>query len=97
MTVTGASNVTGYVTPIHDIARLAHKYNALIIVDGAQLIAHTKVDMNGSCKEEEIDFLTFSAHKAYAPFGSGAVIGKKEYLNEYDPFLAWRRVCSRCI
>ena len=88
VTVTGASNVTGYVTPIHDIARLAHKYNALIIVDGAQLIAHTKVDMNGSCKEEEIDFFTFSAHKAYAPFGSGAVIGKKEYLNEYDPFLA---------
>ena len=88
VTITGASNVTGYVTPIHDIARLAHKYNALIIVDGAQLIAHTKVDMNGSCKEEEIDFLTFSAHKAYAPFGSGAVIGKKEYLNKYDPFLA---------
>ena len=88
VTVTGASNVTGYVTPIHDIARLAHKYNALIIVDGAQLIAHKKVDMSGSCKEEEIDFLTFSAHKAYAPFGSGAVIGKKEYLNEYDPFLS---------
>ena len=43
VTITGASNVTGYITPIHDIARLAHKYGAVIIVDGAQLIAHREV------------------------------------------------------
>ncbi|MBU5336292.1 aminotransferase class V-fold PLP-dependent enzyme [Intestinibacter bartlettii] len=88
VTVTGASNVTGYTTPIHDIARLAHKYGALIIVDAAQLVSHKKINMNGGSKEEEIDFLTFSAHKAYAPFGSGAIVGKKDYLNEEDPFLS---------
>ena len=88
ITITGASNVTGYVNPIHEIAKLAHKYNALIIVDGAQLIAHKKVDMKGSCEEESIDFLTFSAHKAYAPFGSGAIVGRKDYLNSNKPFLS---------
>ena len=44
--------------------------------------------MKGNSKDEEIDFLTFSAHKAYAPFGSGAIVGKKDYLNEEDPFLS---------
>ncbi len=87
VTVTGASNVTGYITPIHQIAKIAHKYNAIIIVDGAQLVAHKKVDMKGNCEEESIDFLTFSAHKAYAPFGSGAIIGRKDYLNNAEPFL----------
>ncbi len=88
VTVTGASNVTGYINPIHDIARIAHKYGALIIVDGAQLVAHKKVNMNGNSKEESIDFLTFSAHKAYAPFGGGAIVGNKDYLNDKDPFLS---------
>ncbi len=87
VTVTGASNVTGYITPIHQIAKIAHKYNAIIIVDGAQLVAHKKVDMKGNCEEESIDFLTFSAHKAYAQFGSGAIIGRKDYLNNAEPFL----------
>ena len=88
VTVTGASNVTGYMTPIHDIAKLAHKYNAIIIVDAAQLIAHKKINMMGTCEEESIDFLTFSAHKAYAPFGSGAIVGRKDYLNNCQPFLS---------
>ncbi|MGX4599015.1 aminotransferase class V-fold PLP-dependent enzyme [Faecalimicrobium sp. JNUCC 81] len=88
VTVTGASNVTGYLTPIHDIAKLAHKYNALIIVDGAQLVAHEKVDMKGYNEDEMIDFITFSAHKAYAPFGSGAIVGLKDYLKDSDPFLS---------
>lgn len=88
VTVTGASNVTGYTTPIHDIAKLAHKYNAIIIVDGAQLVAHKAVDMKGNNKDEMIDFFTFSAHKAYAPFGSGAIVGLKEYLNNSQPFLS---------
>ena len=77
VTVTGASNVTGYTTPIHDIAKIAHKYGAFIIVDAAQLVSHKEVNMKGNSKDEEIDFLTFSAHKAYAPFGSGAIVGKK--------------------
>ena len=84
VTVVGASNVTGYVNDIHKIAKITHKYNAKIIVDGAQLVPHFKVDMSGQCNEEEIDFLVFSAHKLYAPFGSGAIIGlKEEFENSY--------------
>ncbi|MBQ6631904.1 MAG: aminotransferase class V-fold PLP-dependent enzyme [Romboutsia sp.] len=87
VTVTGASNVTGYITPIHEIAKLAHKYGAIIIIDGAQLVAHKEVNMKGNCEEESIDFFTFSAHKAYAPFGSGAIVGRKDYLNMKNPLL----------
>ena len=87
VTITGASNVTGYINHIHEVAKIAHKYGALIIVDAAQLIAHKSVDMKGASSDELIDFLTFSAHKAYAPFGSGAIVGLKEYLKDSDPIL----------
>lgn len=80
VTITGASNVTGYINPINKIAKIVHKYNAKIIIDGAQLVPHMKVDMSGSSEEEEIDFIVFSAHKLYAPFGAGAIIGNKELL-----------------
>lgn len=85
--ITAASNVTGYVNDIHQIARLCHRYGAKIIVDGAQIVAHREVDLAGDSPEESIDFFAFSAHKAYAPFGGGAVIGLKEYLFKRDPFL----------
>lgn len=87
VTVTAASNVTGYINPINDIARLCHKHDAKIIVDAAQLVAHKSINMKGNDKSEQIDFLTFSAHKAYAPFGSGAIIGLTEYLSNVEPFL----------
>lgn len=84
VTVIGASNVTGYINNIHKIAKIAHKYNAKIIVDGAQLVPHLKVDMSGNSDGEEIDFLVFSAHKLYAPFGTGAIIGlKDEFKNKF--------------
>ncbi|WP_296647836.1 aminotransferase class V-fold PLP-dependent enzyme, partial [Romboutsia sp. 13368] len=86
VTVTGASNVTGYITPIHEIAKLAHRYGAIIIVDGAQLVAHKEININGNCEEESIDFLTFSAHKAYAPFGSSAIVGLIKDLYSKEPF-----------
>lgn len=86
VTVTGASNVTGYLNDIQKIARIVHKYNAKLIVDGAQLIPHFKVDMSGNSKEEKIDFLVFSAHKLYAPFGAGAIIGPKEIFDAKIPF-----------
>ena len=85
--ITATSNVTGYVNDIHQIARLCHRYGAKIIVDGAQIVAHREVDLAGDSPEERIDFFAFSAHKAYAPFGGGAVIGLKEYLYKRDPFL----------
>lgn len=85
--ITAASNVTGYVNDINKIARLCHRYGAMVVVDGAQIVAHRLVNLQGSCKEETIDFFAFSAHKAYAPFGGGAVVGLKQYLCEMDPFL----------
>ena len=87
VTVTAASNVTGYINPIHEIARIVHQYGAKLIVDGAQLVAHRAVDIKGKCQEEAIDFLVFSGHKMYAPFGSGVIIATKEILEQCPPFL----------
>ncbi len=76
--VTGASNVTGYINPIYAIARLCHKYGAKILVDGAQLIPHSCFDMKPRNCPDHIDYLAFSAHKMYAPFGTGALVAPKE-------------------
>lgn len=87
VSVTGASNVTGYLNPIHKIAALAHKYGAKIFVDGAQMVPHTSVDMKSFGTMEHIDYLAFSAHKMYAPFGTGVLIGPKEDFKEGNPFV----------
>jgi cysteine desulfurase/selenocysteine lyase len=80
ITMTGASNVTGYINPIHKAARIAHKYGAKVFVDGAQLVPHVSVDMKEHGDPEHIDFLAFSAHKMYAPFGVGVLIGEKDFF-----------------
>ncbi|WP_027632275.1 aminotransferase class V-fold PLP-dependent enzyme [Clostridium hydrogeniformans] len=87
LTVSGASNVTGCVNDINKLAKLCHKYGTKIIVDGAQLVPHKKVNMLGNGSGEEVDFLVFSAHKMYAPFGIGVVIGLKEELKNKEPFI----------
>jgi cysteine desulfurase/selenocysteine lyase len=78
VTVTGASNITGHVNPIGEIARLAHQYGAEILVDGAQMVPHLPVSMKGFADGEFIDYLAFSAHKMYAPFGTGVLIGPRK-------------------
>ncbi|MGE5397070.1 MAG: aminotransferase class V-fold PLP-dependent enzyme [Chitinophagales bacterium] len=78
VTVTGASNVTGHINPVHRIARLAHRYGAEILVDGAQMVSHIPVKMRQRSKEETLDYLAFSAHKMYAPFGTGVLVGPRE-------------------
>lgn len=83
--VTGASNVTGHRNPIYKIAELAHRYGAKICVDGAQLVPHAPVDMRPSQSPEHIDFLAFSAHKMYAPFGTGVLIGPREVFEQGSP------------
>ena len=85
VTVTAASNVTGYVTDVHRVAKLAHQYGAKIIVDGAQIVAHRSFSMRGETPEEDIDFFVFSAHKMYSPFGGGAVVGLWEDLDAHMP------------
>ncbi len=87
VSVTGASNVTGYINPIYDIAKLAHSYGAEILVDGAQLVPHRAVDMKPHEREEHIDYLVFSAHKMYAPFGIGVLIGKSRTFKKNTPYL----------
>ena len=87
VSVTGASNVTGYINPIHRLAEITHRYGAKLIVDAAQLVAHRKIDIKGNKKEGAIDGLVFSGHKMYAPFGSGVVIVRKEMLEGKRPFL----------
>lgn len=82
VTVTGASNVTGYINPIYDIAKICHKYGAKILVDGAQLIPHSPFDMKPIDSPYHIDYLVFSGHKMYAPFGTGALVAPKETFKE---------------
>ena len=79
--VTGASNVTGAITPLAEVAALAHAVGAYLIVDGAQMIAHAPLSMN----DADIDVLVFSGHKIYAPGSPGAVIAKKSVLNAIKP------------
>lgn len=85
--ITGASNVTGYTNPLGKIARIVHRYGAMLVADGAQMAPHMRVDMMGRSSEEAIDFFAFSAHKMYAPFGCGALVGRKDVLAEARPLL----------
>jgi len=79
--VTGASNVSGAITPLAEVARMVHAVGALLIVDASQMIAHAPVSMD----EADIDVLVFSGHKIYAPGSPGAVIAKKDLLNAIKP------------
>ncbi len=78
LTVSGASNVTGFVQPIHRLARKAHGVGAKILVDAAQLAPHRRIDMKRDDDPEHIDFVALSAHKMYAPFGTGALVGRRD-------------------
>lgn len=83
--VTGASNVTGCINPIHEIAQLAHEHGAKILVDGAQLVPHAPIDMKPLGDPQHIDYLVFSAHKMYAPFGTGILIGPRKTFAQGPP------------
>ena len=78
ISVSGASNVTGYKCDVARIATMAHRAGVPILVDGAQLIPHSPLDIKPDGHPEHIDYLVFSAHKMYAPFGTGVLIGPKK-------------------
>jgi len=78
--VTGASNVTGILNPLGRIAELVHDAGAHFMVDAAQLVPHRKIRMGRPGDPGAIDFLTFSAHKMYAPFGTGVLVARKDLL-----------------
>jgi selenocysteine lyase/cysteine desulfurase len=83
--VAGASNVTGYLNPIHRLASKAHAAGAWIAVDAAQLAPHRPIDMRALDDPEHIDFLSLSAHKLYAPYGTGALVGRRDLFERGDP------------
>ncbi len=85
LAVIGASNVTGLVNPVHTWARWAHEAGARIVVDAAQLAPHRPIDLRPHGDPEHLDFLAFSAHKMYAPFGVGVLVGPREAFEQGDP------------
>jgi selenocysteine lyase/cysteine desulfurase len=84
LTVTGASNVTGECTPLGEFAALARRHGARLAVDGAQLVPHRRVDL----ARLGVDYLAFSGHKVYAPFGAGVLAGRRDWLDAAPPYLA---------
>jgi cysteine desulfurase / selenocysteine lyase len=83
--INGASNITGICEPVHEIARWTHAAGAKIFVDAAQLAPHRPISMLPDDDPGHLDFLALSAHKLYAPFGTGALIGPSAFFEEGDP------------
>lgn len=79
--LTYVSNVMGYIYPIKEIVSIAHRYGALVSVDGAQAVPHIKIDV----QDLDIDFLSFSSHKMCGPDGIGILYGKYDLLEKMDP------------
>lgn len=82
--VTGASNVTGELWPVRELAAAAHAHGARIVLDAAQLAPHHPV----SVRDLDVDWVAFSGHKLYAPFGSGVLAGRADWLKAAEPYLA---------
>jgi cysteine desulfurase / selenocysteine lyase len=82
LAVSGASNVTGLVQPVHRLAEKVHAVGGRILVDAAQLAAHRPIDMRAHDDPGHLDFVALSAHKMYAPFGTGALIGCKHWFGD---------------
>lgn len=78
-----ASNITGYVNPAKELAKIAHEHGALFVLDGAQSVPHFSVNV----KKLDCDFLAFSGHKMLGPTGIGGLYGKRELLEKMEPFL----------
>ena len=83
--VTGGSNVTGHMPDIHRIAIKAHAAGAQIFVDAAQLAPHRAIDMRSLDDPAHLDYIAISAHKMYAPFGTGALIGRRDTFERGAP------------
>ena len=81
LAITGASNVTGWMPPIDDIVLAAHERQIPVFLDAAQLAPHRPMPSS-------VDFVAWSGHKMYAPFGAGALVGPRRAFADGDPFLA---------
>jgi selenocysteine lyase/cysteine desulfurase len=83
LVVTAASNVTGELWPVAELARVAREHGARIAVDAAQVVPHRPFDM----AELDVDYVAFSGHKLYAPFGAGCLVGRADWLRAAEPYL----------
>ena len=82
VSITHISNAFGKIHDIEAITKLAHKYGAVVLIDGAQSLAHLKVDMQNI----DCDFFAISGHKTFAPTGVGAIYIKEKYLKDVKPY-----------
>lgn len=82
VSVTHISNAFGKIHDIKAIIKLAHKYDSVVMIDGAQSLAHMSVDM----QELDVDFFAISAHKTFGPTGVGAIYIKEKYLKKVEPY-----------
>ncbi len=81
--VTGASNVTGEIWPIKRLVAIAARHGARLALDAAQLAPHRPIDLAAS----GVDYIAFSGHKLYAPFGAGVLAGRADWLDAATPYL----------
>jgi selenocysteine lyase/cysteine desulfurase len=81
--LTGASNVTGELWPVAELAAIARKHGSRVVLDAAQLAPHRPVDIGAL----DVDYVALSGHKLYAPFGAGALIGRRDWLQAAPPYL----------
>ena len=91
VSVAHVSNVLGTVNPVEEVTRLAHEAGALVLIDGAQAVAHTRVNVG----EIGADFYAFSAHKIYGPVGIGALWGRPEVLEQMPPYMGGGEMIER--
>jgi cysteine desulfurase/selenocysteine lyase len=89
--LTQMSNALGTINPVREIAEVAHAYGALVLIDGAQSVAHMPVDV----QDIDCDFLAFSGHKMLGPTGVGVLYGRREILEDMTPFLTGGHMISR--
>jgi cysteine desulfurase / selenocysteine lyase len=82
VSITHVSNAFGKIHDIKTIAKLAHEYGAIIMIDGAQSLAHFKVDV----QDLDVDFFAISGHKTFAPTGVGAIYIKEKYLKDVKAY-----------
>ncbi|MFZ0966161.1 MAG: cysteine desulfurase [Candidatus Bathyarchaeia archaeon] len=80
--VSHVSNFSGVINDVKRVARVAHEHGALTLIDGAQSVPHLPINV----KDVDVDFLAFSGHKMLGPTGIGALYGKREILEEMEPF-----------
>jgi cysteine desulfurase/selenocysteine lyase len=82
VSITHISNVLGTINDVKKIIEIAHRHNVPVLIDGAQAIAHQRVDV----QTLDVDFYAFSGHKVYAPTGIGVLYGKRKFLEKFEPY-----------